>query len=87
MDNDRDRLIIKVMGYGGRRGGEVGGVTGRDILRRDRCCELRVHQQVVRIGRAEKITRVKTDAAQRNVPRARLRSETIGHLCEDTFET
>jgi integrase len=67
-DNERDRLIIKVMGYGGLRAGEVGGLTKRDIVRRGGYCELRLHQQVVRIGRVKKVTPMKTDAAQRHVP-------------------
>jgi integrase len=66
--SERDRLIVKVMGYGGLRAGECGGLTRRDIAHRDGYCELRLHQQVVRVGRAKKITPLKTEAAQRSVP-------------------
>ena len=66
--SDRDRLIVKVMGYGGLRGGEVGGLIRRDVARRNGYCELRLHQQVVRIGREKMITPLKTEAAQRSVP-------------------
>ncbi len=66
--SDRDRLIVKVMGYGGLRAGECGGLTRRDVVRRNGYCELRLHQQVVRVGRVKKITPLKTEAAQRSVP-------------------
>jgi integrase len=45
--SERGRLIVKVMGYGVLRAGECGGLTRRDIVRRDGYCELRLHQQVV----------------------------------------
>jgi integrase len=61
--SERGRLIVKVMGYGGLRAGECGGLTRRDIVRRDGYCELRLHQQVVRVDRAKKITPLKTEAA------------------------
>jgi integrase len=66
--SDRDRLVVKVMGYGGLRAGECGGLTRRDIVRRGSYCELRLHQQVVRVGREKKVTALKTEAAQRHVP-------------------
>ncbi len=66
--SERDRLIVKVMGYGGLRAGECGGLTRRDIVRRNGYCELRLHQQVVRVGREKKITSLKTEAGQRHVP-------------------
>lgn len=66
--SERDRLIVKVMGYGGLRAGECGGLRARDIVRRERYCELRLRQQVVRVGREKKVTALKTDAAQRHVP-------------------
>ncbi len=66
--SERDRLIVKLMGYGGLRAGEVGGLTRRDVVRRDGYCELRLHQQVVRVGREKKVTPLKTDAALRHVP-------------------
>ncbi|MEO8425462.1 MAG: site-specific integrase [Actinomycetota bacterium] len=65
---DRDRLIVKVMGYGGLRAGECGGLRRRDLVRRDAYCELRLHQQVIRVGREKKVTALKTDSAQRSVP-------------------
>ena len=52
--SERGRLIVKVMGYGVLRVGECGGLTRRDIVRRDGYCELRLHQQVVRVGRAKR---------------------------------
>ena len=64
----RDRCIVLVMGYGGLRGGEVGGLTRRDIVRRNGYCELRLHQQVIRIAREKKITELKTEAGRRSVP-------------------
>ncbi|MDP9185092.1 MAG: hypothetical protein M3O29_05435, partial [Actinomycetota bacterium] len=66
--SDRDRLIVEVMGYAGLRAGEVGGLTRRDVVRRDGYCELRLHQQVVRVGRDKKVTPLKTEAALRHVP-------------------
>jgi integrase len=66
--SERDRLIVKVMGYGGLSAGECGGLMRRDIVRRDGYCELRLHQQVVRVGRAKRIAPLKTEAAQRSVP-------------------
>lgn len=56
------------MGYAGLRAGEVGGLRRRDVVRRDGYCELRLHQQVIRVGREKKITALKTDAPQRSVP-------------------
>jgi integrase len=66
--SDRDRLIVKVMGYGGLRAGEVGGLRVRDVVSRDGYCELRLRQQVVRVGREKMVTALKTDAALRDVP-------------------
>jgi integrase len=66
--SDRDRLIVKVMGFAGLRAGEVAGLRRRDIVQRDGYCELRLRQQVVRVARVKKVTALKTDAALRDVP-------------------
>lgn len=62
----RDRLEILVMGYGGLRAGEVGGLRTQDIDF-DRC-QLRLRQQVVRVtGRGMYVSGLKTTAARRTV--------------------
>jgi integrase len=66
--SERDRLIVMVMGFAGLRAGEVGGLTQRDIVRRDGYCELHVHQQAVLVGHVKKLTQTKTEAAVRQVP-------------------
>ena len=68
LSSERDRIIVMVMAYAGLRAGEVGGLRKRDIVRRSGYCELRLQQQVVRIGREKKVTALKTEAAQRHVP-------------------
>lgn len=62
----RDRLEILVMGYGGLRAGEVGGLRKQDIdFAR---CQLRLRQQVVRVtGRGMYVSPLKTSAARRTV--------------------
>jgi integrase len=68
----RDRLIVKVMGYGGLRAGGCGGLTRRDIVRRTSYCELRLHQQVVRIGRETSTCPSRTGGRTITVPAALL---------------
>jgi integrase len=62
----RDRLEILVMGYGGLRAGEVGGLRKSDIdFER---CQLRLRQQIVRVtGLGMYVSPLKTSAARRPV--------------------
>jgi integrase len=62
----RDRLEILVMGYGGLRAGEVGGLRRQDVdFER---CRLNLRQQVVRVtGRGMYVSPLKTEAARRPV--------------------
>ncbi|HEV8683194.1 MAG TPA: site-specific integrase [Actinomycetota bacterium] len=64
----RDRLIVLVMGFGGLRASEVGGLRIDDIRRNGQRCRLRVSRAVVREAGETYITDLKTDAARRLVP-------------------
>lgn len=66
---ERDRLIILVMGFGGLRAGEVGGLMVDDVQRSGSRCRLRVSRAVIReTGKPAYVTDVKTDAGRRSVP-------------------
>ncbi len=68
MSRERDRLEVLVMGVGGLRAGEVGGLRRQDIRRNGESCELRPRQQVVReTGKPAYVSRLKTTAARRTV--------------------
>jgi integrase len=73
MVKQRDRLIILVMGFGGLRAGEAGGLRRQDLVRTPKGdCQLRVRQQVVRDTPKEppRVAQVKTGASKRTVPLA-----------------
>lgn len=62
----RDRLAILLMGYGGLRGGEVGGLRVEDVdVER---CRLRLRQQVIQLHSRRVVTSLKTGSSRRTVP-------------------
>ena len=63
----RDRLIVLVMGFGGLRASEVGGLNASDVHRNGKRCRLRVARAVVREGGRTYLTELKTEAARRTV--------------------
>jgi integrase len=63
----RDRLIVLVMGFGGLRASEVGGLNASDVRRNGTRCRLRVARAVVREGGRTYLTELKTEAARRTV--------------------
>jgi integrase len=63
----RDRLIVLVMGFGGLRASEVGGLNASDVHRNGKRCRLRVVRAVVREGGRTYLTELKTEAARRTV--------------------
>jgi integrase len=68
MARERDRLEVLVMGVGGLRAGEVGGLRRQDVRRNGERCELRPRQQVVReTGKPAYVSQLKTAAARRTV--------------------
>jgi len=68
MARERDRLEVLVMGIGGLRAGEVGGLRRQDMARQAGRCQLRLRQQVVReTGKPAYVSQLKTDAARRTV--------------------
>jgi integrase len=68
MQRRRDRLEVLVMGYGGLRAGEVGGLRVQDMARTGTACQLRLRQQVVReTGKPPYTSQLKTQAARRTV--------------------
>jgi integrase len=66
--NERDRLMILVMGVGGLRAGEVGGLRERDIVRKGDRCQLQIRQQAIRMHKVKTVTPLKTKSSRRNVP-------------------
>jgi integrase len=65
---ERDRLIVLVMGFGGLRAGEVGGLRVNDIQRNGKRCRLRIERAMVRETGAEPyVADLKTDAGRRMV--------------------
>jgi integrase len=64
----RDRLIVLVMGFGGLRASEVGGLHVDDVRRTGKRCRLRIARAVVREGGRTYLTELKTEAARRLVP-------------------
>jgi integrase len=66
--NERDRLMILVMGVGGLRAGEVGGLRERDIVRKGDRCHLQIRQQAIRMHKVKTVTPLKTKSSRRNVP-------------------
>lgn len=63
--NQRDRLAVLVMAYGGLRAGEVGGLRFDDVDFEQ--CLFRIRQQVARANGKAYVSRLKTKAARRNV--------------------
>lgn len=63
----RDRLVVLVMGFGGLRASEVGGLKASDVRRNGTRCRLRVTRAVVREGGRTYLTELKTEAARRTV--------------------
>ncbi len=62
---ERDRIVILVMGYGGLRAGEVGGLRVQDI--EFERCRFRLRQQVIRAGTEKSIAPLKTEASKRTI--------------------
>lgn len=68
MAKERDRLEVLVMGVGGLRAGEVGGLRVQDMVRAEDRCQLRLRQQVTRVtGRGAAVSPLKTAAGRRTV--------------------
>jgi integrase len=82
--NQRDRLEILVMAYGGLRAGEVGGLRKQDIARKGDRCQLRLRQQVARVtGTGQYIEELKTKAAKRTVDIPCSVAEELGSFLKD----
>ncbi len=68
MSRERERLEVLVMGIGGLRAGEIGGLRRQDMTRKGERCQLRLRQQVVReTGKPAYVSQLKTTAARRTV--------------------
>jgi integrase len=61
----RDRLAILLMGYGGLRAGEVGGLRVQDVDFGK--CKLSIRQQVVQTHRDKRVGPLKTRSARRTI--------------------
>jgi integrase len=61
----RDRLAVLLMGYGGLRAGELGGLRVQDVDFEK--CKLSIRQQVVQTHREKKVASLKTRSARRTI--------------------
>src|SRR5205807_8131462 len=63
--HQRDRLAVLLMGYGGLRAGETGGLRVQDVDFAK--CKLSIRQQIVQTHREKHVAPLKTKSARRTI--------------------